>query len=38
MNFKYKNGFLTLENEFMILEKTLFSTIQNLCYDIRNYL
>ena len=38
MNFEYKNGFLILENEFLILEKTVFSNIQNLCYDIRNYL
>ena len=39
MNFKYKNGFLILENEFLILEKKpVFSNIQNLCYNIRNYL
>ena len=38
MNFKYKNGFLILENEFLILEKTVFSKIQNSCYNIRNYL
>ena len=38
MNFKYKNGFLILENEFLILEKTVFSNIQNLCYNIRKCL
>ena len=36
MNFKYKNGFLILE--FLILEKTVFCNIQNVCYNIRNYL
>ena len=39
MNFKYKHGFLILENEFLIVEKnTVFSNIQNLCFNIRNYL
>ena len=27
-----------IRNEFLILEKTVFSNIQNFCYNIRNYI